>query len=329
MSKQIKKRVLSGVQPSGAQVHIGNYLGAMKRFVSLSKEHQTIICVVDLHALTSVDSRENLESYTQSLTAAYLAIGLDPKETIIFRQSDVPEVCELSWYLACQFPLGLLERAHALKDARAKSKNTNAGLMFYPILMAADILLYKATSIPVGADQKQHLEMTRDVAERFNAHYGEIFPLPEPLIEEETGVILGTDGRKMSKSYDNYIGLFEEPKQIEKKIKKIVTDSKAMGEKLDPATCNVFSLYKFFATKDEIESLAARYRAAEVGYGHAKQELSSVMMRELDPMRVKYLELMKTPGYLQEVLADGAGRARAIALETMAEVRVAQGICKL
>lgn len=327
MSK-VKKRVLSGVQPSGAQVHVGNYLGAMKRFVELSKENETIICVVDLHALTSVDKGQDLEKYTRSLAAAYLAIGLDPEEAIIFKQSDVPEVCELSWYLACQFPLGLLERAHALKDARAKAKNVNAGLVFYPILMAADILLYKATDIPVGADQKQHLEMTREIAEKFNSNYGDIFPIPDPLISEETGVIIGTDGRKMSKSYENYIGLFEEPKQIEKKVKKIVTDSKDLGEALDPENCNVFSMYKLFANAEEVASLASRYKTGEIGYGHAKKELFEVLMRELDPMRTRYAELIKQPGYLNEVLDAGATKARSIASKTMDEVRNKLGIKK-
>ncbi len=242
-STKYPPRVFSGVQPSGAQVHPGNYLGAMQRFVTLSTQYETIVCIVDLHALTSVEAAKDLEEYTLSLAASYLAIGLDPKRTIIFRQSDVPEVCELAWYLACQFPLGLLERAHKLKDSRAKNLNVNSGLMFYPILMAADILLYKATKVPVGADQKQHLEMSRDIAQRVNAQAGyELFAVPEPLIEETTGVIPGLDGRKMSKSYNNYIGLFEEPKALKDKVMRIVTDSKTVEEPKDPDSCNVFKL---------------------------------------------------------------------------------------
>ena len=190
MTKQ-QELVFSGVQPSGEQVHIGNYLGAMKRFVTLAQSHDTMVCIVDLHALTSVESAEDMRGYSLSLAAAYLAIGMDPERSIIFRQSDVNEVCELTWYLSCQMPLGLLERAHSVKDARAKNVSVNSGVMFYPVLMAADILLYKGTKVPVGADQKQHLEMTREVAERFNQRFGPIFPIPEPLIEEDTGVIPG------------------------------------------------------------------------------------------------------------------------------------------
>lgn len=324
MSK--KGLVLSGVQPSAAQVHLGNYLGAMKRFVTLSKENETIVCVVDLHALTSVTDAKVLKQNTLSLAAAYLAIGIDPKSAIIFRQSDVPEVCELMWYLSCVFPLGLLERAHSLKDARAKNKTVNSGVMFYPILMAADILLYRANKIPVGADQKQHLEMARDVAQKFNQAYGEIFPLPEPLIEEDTGIIVGLDGRKMSKSYDNYIGLFEPSKKLRKKVMGIVTDSKSVEDVKDPATCNVFSLYKHFATKDEQAALAEQYRAGGMGYGHAKQALFEAIEREVAPIRERYEELMAKPDDVYAVLADGAERARTRAMETMSQVRTAVGV---
>lgn len=326
MSDAVRPRVLSGVQPSGAQVHIGNYLGAMKRFVTLSQDFDTIVCIVDLHALTSVENAVNLQAFSSSLAAAYLAIGMDPNRAIIFRQSDVAEVCELTWYLACQFPLGLLERAHALKDARAKNVHTNSGLMLYPILMASDILLYRSTMVPVGADQKQHLEMTRDVAQRFNQRFGDIFPIPEPLIEEATGVIPGLDGRKMSKSYDNYIGLFEPAKKKRKKIMKIVTDSKTVEESKDPESCNVFTLYKLFATDDEIQDLADRYRAGGMGYGHAKEELFQVIERETAPLRDSYESWMSKPDDLKGVLVDGARRARAIAGETMTLVRDALGL---
>ena len=321
-----KKRVFSGIQPSGSQVHIGNYLGAMKHFVSLAKKYETIVCIVDLHALTSVESKEALEEYSRSLAAAYLAVGLDPAETIIFRQSDVPEVCELTWYLSCQFPLGLLERGHLVKDARAKGIAVNSGKMFYPILMAADILLYKGTLVPVGADQKQHIEMSREIAEKMNYRFGDIFPLPDPYISEETGVIPGLDGRKMSKSYDNYIGLFEPPKKARKKIMKIVTDSKSVEDKKDPDSCAVFKLYTLFASEAECEELAAKYRAGGMGYGEAKQALFEVYEREIAPIRDVYESLMAQPEKLRQVLTDGAARARSIALETMSEVREAIGI---
>jgi tryptophanyl-tRNA synthetase len=325
-SKSKLGRVFSGIQPSGSQVHIGNYLGAMRRFVRLSQQSETIVCIVDLHALTSVDKKEEIEQYSQSLAAAYLAIGLDPDKVVIFRQSDVPAVCELSWYLACQFPLGLLERAHSLKDARAKNEALNAGRMFYPILMASDILLYRGNSVPVGADQKQHIEMTREIAQRFNHRFGDVFPIPEPLIEEATGVIPGLDGRKMSKSYDNYIGLFEAPKRVRKKVMKIVTDSKAVEEAKDPDNCNVYALYKLFATDDECEKLAARYREGGMGYGEAKQELFEAMEREIAPLRESYDDWISRPDDLRDVLRSGAANARRIAEETMVEVREAIGV---
>ncbi|MCL4144562.1 UNVERIFIED_CONTAM: hypothetical protein GTU68_029829 [Idotea baltica] len=300
----------------------------MKHFVSLAEQYETIVCIVDLHALTSVESREDLEEYSRSLAAAYLSIGLDPKKTIIFRQSDVPEVCELTWYLACQFPLGLLERGHLVKDARAKGVALNSGKMIYPILMAADILLYKGTLVPVGADQKQHLEMAREVAEKVNYRFGDIFPLPEPYISEETGVIPGLDGRKMSKSYDNFIGLFEEPKKARKKIMKIVTDSKTVEEVKDPDNCSVFQLFSLLGTKEEATALAARYRSGGMGYGEAKQALFDVYEREVAPIRDVYNSLMQRPEHLVEVLSDGAARARVIAKETMDEMRTSLGIGK-
>lgn len=321
-----KELVFSGIQPSGAQVHLGNYLGALKRFVTLSQQYDTIVCIVDLHALTSVEKKEQLEEFSRSLAAAYLAVGMDADRAIIFRQSDVIEVCELTWYLACQFPLGLLERAHAIKDARSKNAVVNSGLMFYPVLMAADILLYRSTLVPVGADQKQHLEMTREVAGRFNSRYGEVFPLPEPLIEEATGVIVGLDGRKMSKSYDNYIGLFEPESTVRKKIMRIVTDSKTVEEVKDPDTCNIFSLYKHFASAEEIANLRKRYQAGGMGYGEAKEALVLAIEREISPLRTRYQQLMAKPEFLTQVLANGAKRARAIAHETISYVRAQVGV---
>ena len=323
-------RVFSGIQPSGAQVHVGNYLGAMKRFVTLAEQHETMVCVVDLHALTSVEDAAQLRANSVSLTAAYLAIGLDPQKTTIFRQSDVPQVCELAWYLACHFPLGLLERATKIKESREKKLNVNSGLMFYPVLMAADILLYKAGKVPVGADQKQHLEMSREVAQRFNHTFDrEVFVVPEPLIQEATGVIPGLDGRKMSKSYDNYIGLFEEPKKIKEKIGKIVTDSKSLEEPKDPESCNIFSLYKLFATEVEQQEVAAKYRAGGFGYGHAKAALFEAMNRELTPLRDRYKDVISRPAELEDMLRDAAARAREIAEQTMEEVRDAVGVGKI
>ncbi len=330
MDGKFPDRVFSGVQPSGAQVHLGNYLGAMRRFVTLAAQHPTIFCIVDLHALTSVEVPAELRQNTISLAASYLAIGLDPSKTILFRQSDVPEVCELSWYLSCQFPLGLLERAHKLKDLRSKNLTINSGTMFYPILMAADILLYRGTMVPVGADQKQHLEMSRDIAQRCNQFYGtSLFPVPEPLIEEDTGVIPGLDGRKMSKSYNNFIGLFEDEKALREKVMRIVTDSKTVEEAKDPESCNVFQLYRLVADPQEQQSLAERYRAGGMGYGHAKQELLTALSRLLSPLRARYGEWIARPDDLREVLAEGARRAREIAGQTLADVREAVGTGKM
>jgi tryptophanyl-tRNA synthetase len=322
----MKELVLSGIQPSASQVHLGNYLGAMKRFVELQKTNPLIVCIVDLHALTSVTKKEELKANTLSLAAAYFAVGLLEESTIVFKQSDVPEVCELSWYFSCQFPLGLLERAHAFKDKKAKKEQVNAGLMFYPILMAADILLYKAQKVPVGADQKQHLEMTREIAEKFNFHFGTTFPVPEPLIEESTGIIPGLDGRKMSKSYDNYIGLFESEKEITRKIKRIVTDSKGVEEKKDPDSCTIFKLYSHFSSPEEREDLALQYRSGGLGYGAAKELLAKAVLKELGPMRERYEYYMTRTGEVMEILTEGKRRASEIAQSTIEEVRESLGL---
>jgi len=300
----------------------------MKNFVSLQDSYPLMVCIVDLHALTSVEKREDLASFTMSLAAAYLAIGLTKESTILFRQSDIPEVCELSWYFACHFPLGLLERAHAFKDKKAKKVQVNAGLMYYPILMAADILLYKGTKVPVGPDQKQHIEMTREIAEKFNHRFDTSFPLPEPLIDNEIGVIPGLDGRKMSKSYDNFIGLFESEKEITKKVKKVVTDSKGVDDKKDPELCNVFKLFKLFGTEEEVEDLARQYRSGGLGYGGAKAELTRVINRELGPIRERYESYLAKPKEVRDILQVGADKGRVLALETMREVRESLGIIK-
>lgn len=320
------KLVLSGIQPSAGQVHLGNYLGAMKKWVKLQETNPLIMCMVDLHALTSVDKAADLREFSKSLGATYLALGLNRESTIVFKQSDVPEVCELTWYFACQFPHGLLERAHAFKDKRGKNEQVNSGLLFYPILMAADILLYKANLVPVGKDQKQHLEMTREIAEKFNYKYKTSFPIPEPLIDEEMGVIPGLDGRKMSKSYDNYIGLFESDKDILKKVKRITTDSKGVEDVKDPDTCNVFNLYKLFADSDEVRNLKELYLRGGMGYGTAKEELARVIIREVSPLREKYEYFMSHPVEVSRLLEAGAVKARKIASETIREVREKVGI---
>jgi len=322
------KLVLTGVQPSAGQVHLGNYLGAMKRMVKLQETNPMIMCIVDMHALTTVEKGADLREFTKSLGATCLSLGFDKESTVVFKQSDVPEVCELTWYFSCQFPLGLLERATAFKDKKGKNEQVNSGLLFYPILMAADILLYKANLIPVGKDQKQHLEMAREIAEKFNYKYGTSFPLPEPYIDEDTGIIPGLDGRKMSKSYDNYIGLFESEKDILKKVKKIVTDSKGVEEVKNPDECNVFNLYRLFARPEEISEMREAYLKGGMGYGTAKVELANVLNREVAPLREKYEYFMAHPDEIYGLLEAGGDRARRIASETMKEVRNAVGVSR-
>ncbi len=331
MSKIVEKKeelVFSGVQPSGKMVHLGNYLGAMKRFVELQSTYPTTFCIVDLHALTSFRSKEDLTENTLSLAAAYIATGIDTDKSVLFRQSDIPEVTELTWYLTCQFPLGLLERAHAVKDARARGESPNSGLLFYPILMAADILLPRATRVPVGADQKQHLEMAREIAIKFNSQFGEIFNVPEPMIADETATVVGLDGRKMSKSYDNYIGLFESAKDIRKKVMRIVTDSKSVEEKKDPENDNIFKLYRLLASPSQIAELKDRYLSGGMGYGHAKEELFKVIEEIVNPMRDKYLSLMSRPDDLRDILKHGAEKLRPRSMETLEKVRSTLGIGK-
>lgn len=320
------KRLLTGIQSSGI-LHIGNYFGAIQPSVALQdKADETVIFIADLHSLTTTPKPDDLRQRVRGVALDYLACGLDPEKAVFFRQSDVPEVCELTWVLNCLTGLGLLERAHSYKDKVAHGIVPNNGLFCYPVLMAADILLYRANVVPVGKDQKQHLEITRDIAIKFNQTYEEIFPLPEPYINETVAVIPGTDGQKMSKSYNNTIPLFEEPKPARKKFMSILTDSKGLEDAKDPDTCNVFQLYKLFASKAEQEEMAERYRAGNYGYGHAKQALFEAYMDFFAPMRKRREEILADPGYIDEVLKKGAERARVMAYETLNAVRKAVGL---
>ena len=320
------KRLLTGIQSSGI-LHIGNYFGAIQPSIALQeKADETVIFIADMHSLTTTPKPEDLRARVRGVALDYLACGLDPEKAIFFRQSDVPEVCELTWVLNCLTPMGLLERAHSYKDKVAHGIIPNTGLFNYPVLMAADILLYKANLVPVGKDQKQHLEITRDVAIKFNQTYEEIFPLPEPYINENVAVIPGTDGQKMSKSYNNTIPLFEEAKPVRKKFMSILTDSKGLEDPKDPDTCNIFQLYKLFATPAQQEEMAARYRAGNYGYGHAKQALYEIYMDFFAPMRKRREEILADEGYIDEVLRKGAERARNIANETLNAVRKAVGL---
>lgn len=322
----MKKRILSGVQPSG-QPHLGNYLGAMKRHVDRQDSHEAFIFLANYHALTTIRDGEKLRQLTRELAMDYLAIGLDPQKTTLFRQSDVPEHTELTWIFSAITPMGLLERCHAWKDAQAKGKkDSTAGLFTYPILMAADILIYKPALVPVGKDQKQHVEMARDIAERFNHLFGETFPMPEPDIEETVETVIGTDGEKMSKSYGNTIPLFGTDAELKKTVMGIVTDSTPVEAPKDPQKCNVFKLYSYLATSDEIENLKDKYMAGGFGYGEAKKLLLLKLHEVLDPYRQKRVELKGQLDYVEEVLKEGARRARTIARTTLDEVRKKVGL---
>ena len=324
--KTAKKRILTGVQPSGI-LHIGNYFGAISASVKLQEEaDESFLFIADFHSLTVNPDPDALRERVKQVALDFLACGIDPAKTLFFRQSDVPEVCELSWILNCITGVGLLERAHSYKDKIAKGFSPNNGLFSYPVLMAADILLYKSTLVPVGKDQKQHLEITRDIAIRFNQMYGETLVVPDGYINTDVAVVPGLDGQKMSKSYNNTIEIFGNPKAIRKKIMGMPTDSKTLEEPKDPDTCNVFALYKLFSTKAQQEEMAERYRAGNYGYGHAKQALFDAYMDFFAPMRKRREELEADPGYVESVLKTSAEKAKAVAQETLLQVQKAVGL---
>ena len=318
-------RILSGIQPSG-KLHLGNYFGMMKQAFQLQDQGDAYLFIANYHALTTVHDRERLLTDTWDVALDFLACGLDTSRTVFFRQSDVPEVHELAWLLSVVTPMGLLERCHSYKDKLAKGFAPSHGLFAYPVLMASDILLYQSNLVPVGRDQKQHVEVTRDIAIKFNNTFGEVFTIPEPSIVEEVAVILGLDGQKMSKSYGNTIELFGDPKEIKNKIMKIVTDSKGLEDPKDPETCTIFSLYKLFATPEQRAQMEANYRGGNYGYGHAKKALLAIFEETFAPFRAKREELVKNPDYVESVLKKGAERAREAATVTLDKARKAVGI---
>ena len=318
-------RVLSGIQPSGT-LHIGNYFAMMKPMIESQRASELFCFIVNYHALTTVDKGDVLAKNTLQAAADFLALGLDPDACCFYVQGDVPEVQELSWILACQTSLGLLERSHSYKDKLAKGLTASAGLYTYPVLMAADILLYQANVVPVGKDQKQHLEIARDIAERFNHVYGETFVLPEPRIEQHVAVIPGLDGQKMSKSYGNTIEIFEEEKALRKKIMSIKTDSTPVEAPKDPETCNLFMLYKLAATPEQIENLRGRYLAGGTGYGQVKQELFELYRDYFKPYKEKREALLADPDTIRSILKKGADKARAVANVTLNDVKKKTGL---
>ncbi len=333
------KRILSGVQPSG-KLHLGNYFGAIRQHIALQDEGQCFYFIANYHALTTIretakkqtedtkksaDPGELLRQYTLDVALDYLALGLDPKKAVFFRQSDVPEVTELAWILATVTNMGLLERAVSYKDKLDKGIEASVGLFTYPVLMAADILIYRSHVVPVGHDQVQHLEMTQDIAGKFNRAFGEVFPIPNYRLTKESKVP-GVDGQKMSKSYGNTIDIFAEGKPLERTVMGIKTDSTPMGQALDPDKCNVFTLYSLFASDPERAALAADYRAGKIGYGGAKKLLKAKIDEAFGPTRERRRQLVQEPAYVEDVLRDGAKRARAEAQKTMELVRAATGL---
>jgi tryptophanyl-tRNA synthetase len=320
-----KKRSLTGLKPTG-NLHLGNYLGALKPALELSKSYDCIYFIADLHSLTQNRDPEALVSQTLDQVATWLAMGLDTDTHTLFRQSDVPSVTELTWYLSCVTGHGLLEKAHAYKDAVAKGLEVNMGTFSYPVLMAADILLYDTDIVPVGKDQKQHVEMARDMAGSLNATYGELLKLPEPLIQEEVMTIPGLDGRKMSKSYNNEVPLFCDEKSLRKKLMSLKTDSTGLEEPKTLAGTSLGELFALFATKAQYDDLAARLAQGGMGWGHAKDELFVVINDHVKEMRDRYNEYRKDEPLLRRELAKGAEKAEAVASQTIARVRHAVGL---
>jgi len=318
-------RILSGIQPSGG-LHLGNYFGMMQRMVEYQDRGELFCFIVNLHALTSVFDGEDLRRNTLAAATDFLALGLDPERSHFWVQSDVPGHMELTWYLSNFTPVGLLQRAHSYKDKVAKGIAANSGLFTYPILMAADILLYNSEIIPVGKDQKQHVEMARDIAIKFNNAYGEVFTLPEPEINDDVATVPGTDGQKMSKSYGNTVLIFEDYKPMKKKIMGFKTDSKSVEEPKDPDDCNLFALYKLFADEKTTADLADRYRAGGLGYGTVKKELVELIWNYFEPYRARRQELQDDPGEVLNILAKGAEKANSVAEKTMQKVRQLNGI---
>ncbi len=320
----MKKILLSAVKPTGT-VHIGNYFGAMRQFVDRQDDYRQFIFVANYHALTSVSDGALLQKLTLDLVMDYLAIGVDPKKTTIFLQSDVPEVTELTWIFNTITTMPYLERAHAYKDAEAKNHEVNVGLFDYPILMAADILIYGADLVPVGQDQKQHIEIARDTAQKFNRIFGDTFKIPEPIILENVKTVPGTDGRKMSKSYGNVIGLFASDEEIKKAVMSIPTDSKGVEEAKDPSACNVFSLHELFPGA-ELDALRARYLAGGIGYKESKDLLVVKISTFIAPMRARREEISRDPEAIMRILKEGGEVARAEAQKKMHEVREKTGL---
>lgn len=318
-------RIVSGIQPSG-RLHVGNYLGMMRPAIAAQAEGETFYFIANYHALTTATDPDVLRRDTRAAAIDFLACGLQPDRGALFVQSDVPEVTELTWLLSVITGMGLLERCHSYKDKLAKGMSATHALFSYPVLMAADILAYRAHCVPVGRDQKQHVEVTRDIAIRFNHLYGGILTVPEPVIQDEVAVVPGIDGQKMSKSYNNHIELFGTEKETRARIMRIVTDSAPLDAPKDPEKCNVFRLFRLVAGEDQVAEMAQRYRAGGFGYGAAKKQLFETMWSFLEPFRRRRAELENAPEVVDQILRRGAERARAEAADVLAAVRRAMGV---
>ena len=320
-------RILTGIQATGTP-HLGNLLGAIIPAIELSKksENESFLFIANMHSLTQIKNAAELKKNTYEIAAAWLACGLDTEKTFFYRQSDIPEVCELSWYLSCFFPYQRLTLAHSFKDKADRLEDVNAGLFTYPVLMAADILLYDAEVVPVGKDQLQHLEMARDMGARFNHQMGEVFVLPNAELQEDTKYVPGTDGQKMSKSRGNIINIFLPEKELKKQVMGIETDSKTLEEPKDPETDKVFAIYKLIATPEETAVLEQKYLAGNFGYGHAKNELLSLILTKFAKERELFSYYMNNLPELDEKLQQGADKTRKVASETLKRVRESLGM---
>lgn len=319
-------RILTGIQSTGTP-HLGNILGAIIPAIEMANDpkNDSFLFIADMHSLTQIKDGNVLRENTYSVAATWLACGLDTNRVVFYRQSDVPLTAELSWYLSCYFPFQRLTLAHSFKDKSDRLEDVNAGLFSYPMLMAADILLYDAEFVPVGKDQLQHIEITRDVASRFNHQMGETFVLPEAKTQEETTYITGTDGHKMSKSRNNYINIFLPEKELKKQVMSIVSDSKGLEEPKDPDTCHIFAIYKVVANAEQIEEMRKKYLAGGFGYGHAKQELYELILSRFDKERASYSYLMEHKDELDLALSVGAAKAGKVASEVIQRVRTKVG----
>ena len=324
MEEKKDLRFLSGVQPSG-DLHLGNYFGAIKQHVENQHGDNSLYFIANYHSLTTVNDPAKLRELTFDVALTYLSCGLDPNNSILFKQSDIPELTELTWLLMNVTPMSMLEKAVSYKDKIAKGITPNAGLFNYPVLMAADILAYDSNIVPVGKDQVQHVEMTRDMAQKFNNQYGEVFVVPDYKLSQ-TPYVPGIDGAKMSKSYGNTIGIFDEGKSLKKKVMSIVTSSEPLESPKDPDNCTVFALYKLLASPEKIEEMAENYRKGGYGFGSAKKELLKEIDNYFASFREKRKELLTNPDYVYDVLAEGGKKAQAIARNTLNRALKAVGI---